>query len=442
MLTPKLKEGYIGLPTVVLISVFAFFVLLWWIAAFPTLIFLTLAWILLLSVFWAPVVLLQLTILSWRNYIRSAFIARQKGVLLEVKIPRHVYKTPRAMELVFSGLNVGPGETTFISRWWEGKLRPWWSLEITSFEGEIHFFIWTFEKHKDFTMSQFYAQYPNIEIYEVEDYAAGIEYDPQKLSLWGAEYTLDKADGYPIATYIDFGLDQDAHKSEQVIDPLSGILEKMSTLGKGEMMWVQFVIRQNKGGDKFGPRFWRKGKSWKKETEELIQEIYDRSKPQTKDLVTGEITEGYPLLQPAEVTTIKALERSIEKSAYDAGIRAIYLGHPDDYKGHRIPTYVVSLFNSFGSGHLNELQVANFGMPALTYPWQDFRGMRERAYAREVLDAYRRRAMFYQPHEQPRFVLTTEELATLFHFPSEETRTPGLERISSTKGEAPTNLPV
>jgi hypothetical protein len=41
------------------------------------------------------------------------------------------------------------------------------------------------------------------------------------------------------------------------------------------------------------------------------------------------------------------------------------------------------------------------------------------------------------------FILTTEELATVFHFPSGlVSQTPTLKRVGSKKSEAPSNLPV
>ena len=39
-------------------------------------------------------------------------------------------------------------------------------------------------------------------------------------------------------------------------------------------------------------------------------------------------------------------------------------------------------------------------------------------------------------------VMTTEELATMFHLPGKVAVTPTLGRIPSTRGEAPPNLPT
>jgi hypothetical protein len=39
-------------------------------------------------------------------------------------------------------------------------------------------------------------------------------------------------------------------------------------------------------------------------------------------------------------------------------------------------------------------------------------------------------------------VMSTEELATVYHIPSRSIETPGLTRIHSATGEAPANLPI
>jgi hypothetical protein len=67
-------------------------------------------------------------------------------------------------------------------------------------------------------------------------------------------------------------------------------------------------------------------------------------------------------------------------------------------------------------------------------------------YRKNIFHAYKLRSFFewpYKFYKDKPFVLTTEELATIFHFPSSMvTQTPTLERIGSKKSEAPANLPV
>jgi len=436
------KTGYVGIPYWIVATGIFIALLIFGAFFYTSFVNVTLIWIFIFSPFLVPIILFEMWWSMWMKYIRAKFIASQTPILLEIKIPRQILKTPKAMELVFAGLNVGPGETTFLSRNWKGKVRPWWSLELVSIEGKIHFYIWLWAQYRGFVESQFYAQYPDIEINEVEDYSDGVHYDKRVNEVWGMEYKLKKPDAYPIKTYVDFELDKETKKAEQIVDPISGVLEKLSSIGPGEQFWVQILVRQNKGATVAGS-FLSKPTTWKDEAKAEIEKIYKDSKPQEIDLATGDVTEGnYPLLKPAQVNTIKALERSIEKPGFDVGMRVVYITTPETHNGAIIATNIVNLWNTLNSGTLNSFVPSDTWHVSLDYPWQDFMNIRRDGFSRNVLDAYHRRSLFHPPYSHPRFVLTTEELATMYHFPTEETKAPGIERIPSIKGEAPTNLPT
>ena len=59
-----------------------------------------------------------------------------------------------------------------------------------------------------------------------------------------------------------------------------------------------------------------------------------------------------------------------------------------------------------------------------------------------MFDAYVNRSAFYKPHKRKTFILNTEELATVYHFPGSVVRTPALGRIESKKGEPSAGLPI
>ncbi len=417
--------------------------LYWWGTHWPTMLSQTLLWLIFIVPFIIPVVLLGLLWILWRIYVRAAYIATIEPILLEFKIPEHILKTPKAMEQVFMNLAIGPGESTFVARWINGKVRPWWSLELVSFEGEIHMYIWTFPQFRETIESIFYAQYPNIEIQEVPDYTSGIVFDKDKMKIFANEWALTKDDVYPITTYLDLDLDKEMRKAEQIVDPLSGVFEKMSTLGPGQQMWVQIVLRLNKG-PRVRPIFWfQKPKKWTEEAEAEIEKIYEGAKPKKSE--SGEMeNDGYPMLKPAEITKIKALERSMDKPAFDVGMRGLLIAEKDSFDGTKIAGFL-SLFGSFNSGVLNGFKPGGPWHVSLDYDWEDRGGRTSAKYSAEALDAYRRRSYFHAPYntaKHKRFVLTTEELATIFHFPSEEARAPGLRRVATSKSEPPVNLPT
>ncbi|MFA6969387.1 MAG: hypothetical protein WC217_02185, partial [Candidatus Paceibacterota bacterium] len=126
-----------------------------------------------MALFVAPVWLPFLLITgAWKLWIvlqRSETIAKTKFVLLEIKPPRNLVKTPLAMEAFLSSIHLTGGEATWYARF-KGGTRPFWSLEIASFEGQVHFFIWTRAAFRRLVESQMYSQYPGVQIVEVPDY--------------------------------------------------------------------------------------------------------------------------------------------------------------------------------------------------------------------------------------------------------------------------------
>ncbi len=417
--------------------------LLWFISTLiPVSITPALRLILLLSPIWLPLVLAPLFWRLWVEYIRAKFIASQEYVLLEIRLPREVVRSPLAMETLLTNLHLGIGEGTFINRYIEGKVRPWFSLEMVSLGGNVHFYIWTRKFLKDVVETQIYGQYPMVEVHEVEDYTNRVLYNPETYNVWGCDFKLTKEDGYPIKTYIDYGLDKDP-KEEYKIDPMSGFFEFLSHVGPDEQIWFQLMIRVNK--DKLtedrkykGGALFVKTTSWKDEAKDLIKKIRDETATKYVD-EKGIEHAGFPNPTPGQVDQIKALERSISKLGFDAGIRGIYIAKKDAFNPSNIPALTASL-KQLNSNSLNGIAPTRW-FTQFDYPWQDWRGKKQAKMRGDIIDAYRRRSWFHYPYKTDFFVLNTEEIATIFHFPGSVVQAPNLPRIQSTKGEAPANLP-
>ncbi len=58
------------------------------------------------------------------------------------------------------------------------------------------------------------------------------------------------------------------------------------------------------------------------------------------------------------------------------------------------------------------------------------------------LDAFKRRLFFIPPHKEKHMIMTSEALATMYHFPGATAAAPGLQRIQSKRAQAPQNLPT
>jgi hypothetical protein len=77
----------------------------------------------------------------WLTYLQTQFLRGIKWVLLEIKPPKEVFKSPAAMELVLNSLYQTGGTGNWYDKYWKGNLRNYFSLEIVSTEGKIHFYI-------------------------------------------------------------------------------------------------------------------------------------------------------------------------------------------------------------------------------------------------------------------------------------------------------------
>ena len=167
---------------------------------------------------------------------------------------------------------------------------------------------------------------------------------------------------------------------------------------------------------------------WK---DDLIREV---GKIRAKELKPG------AKLTKADTDAIESLEKSVNKLPFETGIRALYIATPESFNPVNISGLTGS-FRQYSSSNLNGF-VPTRGLTIFNYPWQDYKDIRKENIRRKLLDAYKRRSYFYSPFKRKHFVLNTEELATIYHFPGSIVTTPTLARITAARGEPPPNLPV
>ncbi len=379
----------------------------------------------------------------WKDYVQSKYILSVKYTLLEIKLPKDVFKSPLAMEVFLNSIyNASDGSP--YDRLWKGSIRPEYSLEMISAQGSVKFLIRTEDKRKSNLMSALYSQFPGIEITEVEDYTKSVNFDPKKLRIWGAEFIFTKPDPFPIKTYVDYKLDKDP-KEEYKVDPLVPMIEFLGSLGPEQHVWIQFVIRGHKGDQHKPGTIFGETDLWKDKAVEEINKILIRD-PKTK--ISGKPDKDGNV-SPVTITkfeqeVVEALERSITKPAFEVGIRALYIDNKDKFNSG-IGGSVGANFKQFGSyEHLNGFKPnGDLWHPSMKgVPWEDPRNETRDSYSKGVLDAYKRRCFFHAPYTSQTIILNTEEIATLFHFPGQVAATPTLNRVPSKKGEAPANLPI
>ncbi len=397
---------------------------------------------------WVPAVLTRFTFMQWVRARRAEFIAGQETVLLELRMPRDTKKTPLAMEAVLSSIHITSGESNNYAKFWQGKVRTWFSLEIVSVGGRVRFYLWTRAGFRRGVEAAFYAQYPDMEIVEAEDYSLVFDPSAHENSMFGDEWVHTKPDPYPIKTYVDYKLDQPGAKPEETIDPMAQMIELLGSIGPQEQLWFQMVIRASKD-EKLGHKRTKDGKpyTWKDEARDEVEKIRQETMIPGKytDPTTGTVheTQGFPNPTKGQSDTIAAIERNIAKPGFDVGMRAIYTAPSEAYQGSTIPFLLGTMLKPFSNEGSNGFKPAQqFDTRFNDYPWEDPHGHHREHLHRDIVEYYRRRAFYHDPYVGEWMVMSTEELATIFHVPSAALETPNLPRIQSTTGGAPANLPT
>lgn len=380
----------------------------------------------------------------WLRYIRAKFYNSLEYALLEIRLPKEMFKSPLAMETVLHALhNTSPGSA--YSQYWKGEYAPYFSLEIIGIEGQVKFMAWCEDRRKTGLISALYSQYPGIEIVEhKEDYSRSVQFDPEKIRVHGLEFSFTKPDPYPIKTYVDYGLDKDP-KEEFKVDPLTHMIEWLGSLRPNEQVWFQFICRAHRKAQRKPGHLFKKTDLWKDQAMEEVNKILVRDAKTKTSAGVPDPETGYTrlaMISEGERDIVGAIESSITKLPFDVCIRAIYIAPKDTFDtpfgiGGRI-----SSLKQFNSESLNGFKPNDRWHNPLGDPWLDFQNIRRNRFGRLVLQAYRRRSAFYPPFVSPTMVLNTEELATIFHLPGGVAATPGLARVPSKKAEAPSNLPI
>jgi len=403
-------------------------------------------WLITPLLLWEPVKYL------YRYFIMEIWDSKIKRILLEVKIPKEMVKPIKAMDQIFAGLHGLHDIATWREKWIEGVFQLTLSFEIVSIGGEIHFYIRTPEMFRSFIESNIYSQYPEAEISLVDDYT---KYVPQSIpnkdwDLWGVDYINPKDEVYPIKTYKQFETESE-RKEEKRIDPLSDLLEGLSTLKPGEQFWIQIVAKPVLGKDnpwqirgrELADKLARRPE--KKELKPIIQEAAEilisgpaEEKEEIKEIIPPEMK-----LTPGEREILAGVEAKLAKFGYDCNIRFVYLGKRDVFFK---PTAKI------GFGFFKEVSTENLGG---LKPWSETMTKvksvpfwfldKRRLYLRKrrIFRYYKKRWPTLFPRRGATYILNTEELATLYHFPGEAVAPAlGVARIETKKKGVPPGLPV
>ncbi|PIT95215.1 hypothetical protein COT98_00675 [Candidatus Falkowbacteria bacterium CG10_big_fil_rev_8_21_14_0_10_39_9] len=326
---------------------------------------------------------------------------------------------------------ISQGETIFSSIGGlksERGLKPWllgredhFSFEIVAHNSKISFYVATPRQKALYLEQQIHAHYPEASIEEVNDYNA---FTSQGVILAGF-LRPKRSFVFPFKTYKDMEA-----------DPMNPIVNVMSKLELGESVSVQYVVRSAK-------------KNWHKTMKDVVSNAY--KKQSVKDIfkmsssALSSFTNfiiHYIILGPfnmfeaktkdndpnnpkkelteKEKEMLKKMEEKNSKAGLDVNLRLI-VSAPDKL---RAQTYLDNIATAY-----NEYNYYEYG--------NTFSNNIKKGQRWTINNFIYRRFI-----EGQAFLLTTEEVCSLFHFPLPHTETPNIDWLVSKTAPAPNNIPT
>jgi len=385
----------------------------------------------LLSPLWLPYITFHLFFEKWMTMVGMKFTINSGRTVFEIKLPPDVFKSPEAMEFVFTQIYNAASPDNLMETYLDGKRPLTYTFELVSKGGDVHFYATVPNKFVFGFTDNMYAQYPGVEITKLDiDYTAELPHDLKGWSFMSFQFNKKEDEVFPIKTYLDFGMDK-LPKEEEKVDPMTPMLEMLSGIKPHQQLWIQFVcVAHRKKAFKLGQLHAQA--TWDKAVKDKINEIMGRD----KEKKGGIELEGMVRLTTGERDLVDAMERNAGKAAFEFGCRVAYISSKEnDYDGGLYSRMIRSLAQTDikGRNGIGMKWRTDFNYKFLSDPFNK----RRPAMKREELALYKLRRWYSEFK-----VLSAEELATLFHLPGKVALTPTLNRVPSTRGEAPPNLPT
>jgi len=305
----------------------------------------------------------------------------EEKVVLELRTPKTAEETPESMQQVFAAL-FGGGYIPHWKRLWI-RVRTL-SFEIACFNQSIHFYCCIPKSFRTFIESQLTSQYPKILITQVPDYLTNIT-KSKYLAIGNLQFAYPFY--YPVKTFKEF----------KEIDPLSSIIGVLSKLTTSENALIQIIIEP--------PHF-----NWQNMVERMLAKGIPDPTPQAPQRTK-------PFLHS------RLIEEKLNQTGYRTYIRLL-LGADTHQQAMNLMFNLAGAFGAYALGEGNRFVLK-----------------RPRLFWKKIIFGriVKRQKSHFPRHQ----ILTTGELATIFHPPT--MLLAGIKNIvwgRSLVGEPPQNLPV
>lgn len=384
----------------------------------------------------------------WVQWRQNKFAATVDTCILAVDIPRMNEQTAKAAEHIFSTLGGAYSGLDRYEKYWLGKFQPTFSFEIASIGGYIQFMVHTWVKHRDLVEAAIYAQYPDAEIIEIADYTDTIpkQYPHPEWDVFGSEFVLKRPSHLPVRTYFQF-----EHTSAEYPfkDPMSMLLEVLASLKPDEQLWMQFLLTPTssdwkdagqKAVDKMmGKTVAPKGSPldafmWlPKGVYKELSGIFDTAEaPKKEEKKKDEFK--MMNMSPGERGVLEAIQMKLSKIGFETKIRVVYAGRRGTFSKGRF-TAMKGAMMQLNALNMNEFKTYGKVTPKSDYFYQRWS---EPAKKMSIVSRYRSRSN----EGAPPYILNTEELATIYHYPMLDVKVPLIKKTDAKRAEPPSRLPT
>lgn len=292
--------------------------------------------------------------------------------------------------------------------------QPYFALEIAVHHigEEIHFYLAAPRRYLKIVEKQIQAAFPQIFIQPIkEDYNI---FNPGGFSL-GSYLSLDKGFVLPLKTFKDLE-----------IDPLSAITNAFSTLKEvGEGAAIQILIRPaQKKWQKLGQKTAKLMQEGKSLEEALVKthrgSIFDFLIEMAHPAVTKEKQPEQKPMTPLQQEIIKATENKANQAHFETNIRLI-ASAATQQEAETILSNLGGAFSQYNSIQLNGFRINSVRDRAAQTLFYNF--------------AFR---LF---NNSQKMILSSEELTSLYHFPTPYLETPKIKFLKAKTAAPPVNLP-
>ncbi len=320
-------------------------------------------------------------------------------------------------ETVFSaigGLKAQKGLTAmFLGR------RDHFSFEIVAHRGRISFYVSAPLERALYIEQQIHAHYPEASIEEVSDF------NPfnAKSYISAAYLKSSRSFIFPFKTYNDMET-----------DPMNSVINVMSKLQPEESISIQYTVRSAR-------KSWHKAvknmvmKAYKKQSVSEIFKVGNNAFQGTFNffvyhIILGafnvfESRDGDPQARQKELSEkeremLKKMEDKNSKAGLDANIRVVVSAQSEGQSA----MYLDNIGSAF-----SEYNYYEYG--------NSFRRPIKKNQKRTINNF-----IYHRFIDKQSFVVNTEEMASLFHFPLPHTETPNIDWLLSKTAPAPNNIPT